>query len=177
MRNDGTGFRASPVFHRPPVVHAVDRCVSGYSMLELLVVLVVAAIAMTVGVRAFSGYQERSSAYRSAQVFARDLSLARSNAVQTRRRVVVRFSESDLEYEVENSDSRRLALRIFGEGGDLRLDSLDLGMPGDSLSINGRGVLDLSGLGETLGTAAFTSGTTTFRVSFNALGASKIEEP
>jgi hypothetical protein len=52
-----------------------------------------------------------------------------------------------------------------------------LALPGDSLVFDARGMADLSGAGGPLGTATFSSGAMTYTVSFNSMGASKLERP
>ena len=68
---------------------------------------------------------------------------------------------------------QELVRRRFGPAEDMNLSVLDLALSGDSLVFDRRGSADLGG--SPLGEAIFASGADTFAVSFNALGASKVE--
>lgn len=140
-------------------------------------VLIIAAVTLALTAVSFSGYFQRTSAERAARVFARDLVLARAAAVRGQENVVIRFYETSKWYSVTGVDSgREFARRRFGVNADISLSAIDLALSGDSLVFNSRGIADLSGTGSSLGTATFTSGPATFQVSFNSLGASKVEE-
>lgn len=175
MKIHGTGLRSDPVYHRSGP-GARPRCDGGFTLLEILAVLTIATVSLVVASQVYVRFLDRSTARRSAQVFARDLSLARGNSIQTRGAVVIRFSESDLSYVVENAQGRTLAVREFDRSQDLTLSGLDLATPGDSIVFDGRGILDMSALGGSLGTATFGARGVTYTVSFNATGASRIEE-
>jgi len=149
---------------------------AGFTIIELLVVLSISAIGLTFAALAFTGYFERVAAENAAQVFARDLTLARSWAVRSREPVVIRFYESSRWYEVQTqSTATEVATRRFGVSADIDLSGVTLDMPGDSLVFDARGIADLSGAGGPLGTATFSSGGVMYTVSFNSMGASKID--
>jgi Tfp pilus assembly protein FimT len=140
-------------------------------------VLVLSGITMGFGMLAFSGYFQRSSGKLAAQIFARDLTLARSTAVKTQETVVIRFYESSLWYIVEALDSdTEILRRSFGTNADIDLSAIDLQFVGDSVTFNPRGVADLSGAAGALGVAQFSLGAIVYKVSFNSMGASKVEE-
>jgi Tfp pilus assembly protein FimT len=145
-------------------------------MIELAVVIAVAGIVVTLGTLTFSGYFRRNSARRAAQVFAQDLVAARSFAVRSQEPVVIRFYEGSLWYEVEaQSSAEEIARRRFGGEADIDLSGVTLDTDGDSLVFSARGVADMSGAAGSLGTATFSSGDVTYTVSFNGMGASKID--
>lgn len=148
----------------------------GFTLLEVTVVLLVVALTLAIGAQGYGSYLTRTAARRSAETFARDLTVARSAALRARRSVVVRVDEATREYRVETSDGRLLLRRDYGAGQDVRLDSLILEMPGDSLVFNVRGILDLSGAGSPLGTAVFRAGDSRYLVSFNSMGTSRVDE-
>ena len=121
-----------------------------------------------------SEYRQRIGAQRAAQMFARDLSLARAEAVRGRESVVIRFSESDRWYTVSTmTTGRELLRRRFNVAADIGLAAIDLEMPGDSVFFTSRGILN--GVGGQLGTATFSTGVATYAVLFNIMGASKVE--
>lgn len=150
---------------------------SGFTLIELVVVLSVSAVIITMGTLSLSSYAQRSSAQNAARIFAQDLVAARGFAVRGQEPVVIRFYESTLWYEVEAaSSSTRIVRRRFGDDGELRLSALSLDTSGDSLVFDPRGLADMTGAAGALGTATFSSGAATYTVSFNGMGASKIDE-
>ncbi len=149
----------------------------GFSLIELLVVIVVGGVLLTVGGLLLASYAQRSAGQRAAQLFARDLVTARSYAVRTQDPVVLRFYESTRWYEfVTATSGSEVTTRRFGGSGDIDLSGMVLDAAGDSLVFFPSGMLDMSGVGGTLGTARFSSGPTTYTVSFNGMGASKIDQ-
>lgn len=151
----------------------------GFTLIELTIVLVVVSLMLGVAVLTFTDYFDRSSARRAAQVFARDLSFARSSALRSHEGVVIRFDESSRWYEIAmQDDGTELVRRRFGSNADVALGALDLRMEGDSVVVDSRGVVDLSGIVGTgsLGEARFASGSEEYSVYFNSMGASKVEE-
>ncbi len=148
----------------------------GFTLIELTVVLFLSAIGLTLAAFAFGGYFQGVAAERAARVFAQDLTLARAWAVRSREPVVIRFYESGLWYEVEaQTTATEVARRRFGTNADIDLSAATLETAGDSLVFSARGIADLSGAMGPLGTATFSSGATAYTVSFNSMGASKIE--
>jgi len=150
----------------------------GFTLIELTIVVMIAGVILTLGGLTFSGYSQRSSARRAAQVFAQDLIAARGFAIRSQESVVLRVYESTLWYEVSSqSTATEIARRRFtGTSADIDLSAVTLDMTGDSLVFSSRGLADMSGAGGPLGTATFSSGVITYTVSFNGMGASKIDE-
>jgi prepilin-type N-terminal cleavage/methylation domain-containing protein len=148
----------------------------GFTLVEVMVVLTLSAIGLTFALLSFDGYFKRVSAERAAEVFAQDLTLARMWAVRSREPVVIRFYETSLWYEVEmQSTATEVARRRFGVNADINLSSVALDFDGDSVVFDSRGIADLTGAGGSLGTATFSSSSVTYTVSFNSMGASKID--
>ena len=148
----------------------------GFTLIELVVVLSLVAIMLGVAALTMGGYFQRVAAERAAQVFAQDLTLARTWAVRSQEPVVIRFYESSLWYEVESrTTATQVARRRFGVNADIDLSSATLELPGDSLVFDVRGFADFSGVSGSLGTATFTSGLATYAVSFNSMGASRVD--
>ena len=144
-------------------------------MVEMLVSLILFTIAMALTSVVFSGYQARTAAQRAAQVFAMDLSLARTSAVRGREAVIVDFDEAGMSYCIRLESGDTIVERQFGRDDDIPLDLLNLQLTGDSLVFNARGVGDLSGSGSSLGIASFAAGETIYDVSFNVMGASRLD--
>ena len=151
------------------------RASLGFTLLELVVVMLLVTISLAAAAGVFSAYQYRNAAHRAAQVFALDIGLARTSAVRSRETVIVDFNESQVSYVVRYESGDTIVKREFGQTDDIRLDSLDLQLTGDSLVFDSRGVGDLSGAGSSLGVARFVAGDTGYEVSFNSMGASKVD--
>ena len=151
---------------------------AGFTVIELLIVLTLSAIMMSFAGIALGSYFGRSSARRAAQIFSQDLSQARMFAVRAREPVVVRFFEGGLRYEIVTRDTgTEVVSRRFSNSDGVDLTAIALDLAGDSVVFNRRGFADLSGAAGTLGVASFTSGTASYAVSFNGLGASRIDAP
>jgi len=148
----------------------------GFTLIELLVVLVIVAISLTVVAVTFNRYLERSSAKRSAELFGQDLTAARNTAVRSRQTVIVDFDEAGLRYVVRVEAGDTLFDRSFDSDATLSLSGLDLQLRGDTVAFDRHGVADLSGAGGTLGRAIFTAGNTSYAVSFNSMGSSRVRE-
>lgn len=84
-------------------LHAMMRRRKGFSLLELMIVLIIAGIVGTVAVPAFSRSLAQNRAQKAASVLAADLQLAHSMA--GRRRAPVRISM--------DKTARRLRIRNF----------------------------------------------------------------
>ena len=125
----------------------------------------------------FSAYQARTAAQRAAQVFALDIGLARTMAVRSRENVIILFDESQVSYLVRSESGDTIVMRGFSQTDEIWLDSINLQLTGDSLVFNSRGVGDWSGAGSSLGVARFVAGDTGYEVSFNGMGASKVDKP
>ena len=150
----------------------------GFTLIELLAVLMVSAVMMGFAVTTVTRYFARSTARHAAQLFTQDLSQARQLAVRGQTPVVLRFFESGLRYEVKTQDgATELVERRFSNADGLELSEIALDLSGDTLLFDRRGFADLSGASGTLGIARFVAGSAEYRVSFNALGASRVQAP
>ena len=152
------------------------RRASGFTILEMLVVLIIGMVLIGLAAIAFEKTSTNTSARSAAQVFTRDLAMARSHAVRERQKVTINFYESSKWYLITTASGRELARRRFGVGGnnDVNLSAVNLQTTGDSVVFSTRGIATLSGA---LGTATFTAGNATYTVSFNSLGASSVGGP
>ncbi len=150
---------------------------TGFTLIELTVVLILASLTLGFTALYFSGYYRKTSARRAAQIFAQDLSLARASALRAREPVVIRFDESGLWYSITMMDTgTELERRRFKTNADIPLSAINLQTAGDSLVFTSRGVADLTSETSSLGSATFSAGSVTYKVSFNSMGASKVQE-
>ena len=97
-------------------------------------------------------------------------------AVRSRETVIIDFDELQVTYLVRSESGDTIVKREFSQTDEIWLDSIDLQLTGDSLVFNSRGVGDLSGAGSSLGVARFFAGDTGYDVSFNGMGASKVDK-
>lgn len=150
----------------------------GFTLVELTVVMLIAATLLAVTVVSLSSVQSRTAARSAAQHFARDLAQARTWALRTHEAVTVSFDESadSLLYRVISERGDTIVRRAFRADAEIRLSAMDLMMDGDSLRFGSDGVASLSGGGGgTTATAEFVAGTTLYRVRFNARGTGEVE--
>ncbi len=147
----------------------------GYSLIELLVVLLFAAILLTWATSTFRGYQQKAAAQRAAEVFVRDLNVTKTEASRSRRVTVLDFDESGLGYVVRSESGDTILRRFYGDEAELTLSVLDLQTAGDTLAFNRQGHAELEGSGVALGRAVFGLGNTWYTVSFNSMGVARIE--
>lgn len=148
----------------------------GFTLLEIVIVLGISAFVLGFAGLTFSGYFQRSAAQRAAQVFAQDLAAARSYAMRSREPVVIRFYESTAWYEVQTQFTlTEVARRRFtGNAADIDLSGIALDTAGDSIVFTTRGLAKFT-VGGSTGTATFSSGATSYSVSFNGMGASRVD--
>ena len=93
MATNHAGCPRRPVSR--PGTGTTCRCSrAGFTILELLVVMALVVITLAITQQTYGLYQERTATRRAAKLFGLDLSLARSAAVQERRKVVIRFDEA-----------------------------------------------------------------------------------
>jgi len=163
-RNDGTRRRADP------------GSSAGVTLIELTVVLLLLSLSLAAATGVFSAFQSRTAAHRAAQVFALDIGLARTSAVRSRETVVVDFDEAQMTYLLRFESGDTILKREFGESDEIWLDTVNLQLTGDSLAFSSRGVGDLTGAGSSLGVARFVAGDTGYEVSFNGMGASRVDK-
>lgn len=149
----------------------------GFTLLEVAAVLVISGIVLGFAGLTFSGFFQRSSARRAAQLFSQDLAAARSYAIRSREDVVIHFYESSLWYEVKTQVTGTEVLRRrFGTSADIDLSAISINTLGDSVLFTTRGQARFTPGSGVVGTATFSSGATSYVVSFNGMGASKIDE-
>lgn len=147
---------------------------TGFTLVEMVVVLVIASFVLGMSAIALREYGARTSARRAADMFARDLVIARTTALRERAVVSIVFDEFGLAYKIHSSAGRVVATRGFGPGTEVPLGTIDLELTEDSVPFNARGISTLAGAAGSLGTAQFGAGSVTYSVSFSGLGAAEV---
>jgi prepilin-type N-terminal cleavage/methylation domain-containing protein len=148
---------------------------AGFTIIEIMVVLVIVGITTTVVSGVFYNYLDRSTAKRAAEVFRQDLTVARNAASRSRQPVELVFDEENLGYVIRVEAGDTIVNRVFDRDAEIILDFLDLDLTGDMVAFNDRGVADLSGAKDPLGVAFFRAGDDTYTVSFNSMGSSRLD--
>lgn len=142
----------------------------GFSLIELLAVVVVFGILASVAVGAFRRYVEVTAADRAAAILVGDLSRARSYAVQRRGVVSLVVDEANLSYEIRPPGGPVLAVQDFGAS-DPPLTALDIQLA-DSAVFNARGLMLTGPLRVDL-----TRYGASRRVEVSALGRARVTAP
>lgn len=138
-------------------------------------VLLVISVTLAIATQSYDRYLERVAAQKAAELFTRDLLLARTSAMRDRQPAALLVYEGSREYVIRKVTGEVVVRREYGSFSDLSLSALELALPGDSVGFDGRGVAALTGGGGTLGTARFRSGEVTYRVRFNSMGVAEVE--
>lgn len=148
----------------------------GFTLLEVLFVITVSVIMMTAVVNGFSSYTRERSAQQAAYLLSRDLRLARATAIGSRQSVSLVVDSANHSYVIRDNSGTVVARRTFAAGSDLMIESITLGLPGDSVTFSPQGVATLTGVTGGVAEAVIGSPSREYVVRFNATGSSRIEE-
>lgn len=122
-------------------VEGKDPRVAGFTLIELMSAVVVAAIMLALGYAGFREFNEAITVRKAAGTIAADLSLTRSFAIQRRENVSLVADEADRSYEIRAADGTVLSRRSFDVDSGLPLDGMAVGTVGDSVTFNSRGLM------------------------------------
>lgn len=114
---------------------------AGFSLIELLLVVVVFSITVGVGIEGFRQFNESATVDRAARVVAGDVVLARTHAIQRREHVSLVADEADRSYAIVDASGDTILVRRYNAASDLPLTLLDVKTSGDDLTFNARGLL------------------------------------
>lgn len=149
------------------------RCESGFTLVELLIVVTIIAVVGLISTTSFRSFRERSTLTRAAEVVAADASLTRSFAIRERLNVSLVADEAARTYVIRSASGDTLARRFFDAGSDLQLHSLDVLAAGDSLTFNPRGLLVSGGFAQ-IGVGRNDAAR---QVQVNAVGRARVVSP
>jgi prepilin-type N-terminal cleavage/methylation domain-containing protein len=146
---------------------------SGFTVVELLIVLVMASIVTLASVSSFKVLREGTIVDRAAHVVATDVALTRSYAIRNRQRVSLVVDESARNYVLRDASGDTLRIRWFDESSSLPLTLLAVSTDGDSLAFSSRGLL----LGTAIVTIEVGRLPSKKRVTVGALGRTDVSTP
>ena len=166
--------------HCPGVVasrHGRPGSRGGFTLVELVFVLAMSAILMTIVVNVFSRYTRERAAQQAAYLLSRDLRLARARAIGSRQPVARVVEPAARAYVIRDQRGTVIARRTFAAGSDLMIESITLGLDGDSVVFSAQGVaIAMPGAVGGVAEAVVGSPTRDYVVRFNATGSSRIVE-
>ena len=160
----------------PTITHRNRGNPQGFTLLEVLFVVVITVVLMTVVVNSFARYSRERSAQQAAYLLSRDLRLARAAAIGSRRPVSLVVLPGSRSYVIRDRRGVEIARRTFATGNDITIESLTLGLTGDSVTFSSQGVAALTGVTGGLAEAVVRSSSQDYVVRFNATGSSRIVE-
>lgn len=120
----------------------------GFSLFEVLIVLILLSIVLGIGAQGMSSFNESGTVERAANAIAGDVTLTRGYAVQRLSEVRLRADEADRSYEIVDVGANPevvLATRSYAASSDLPLTRLDIQTTSDNVAFNSRGMLITGG--------------------------------
>lgn len=124
-------------------MHEHRNSQSGFTLVELLIVLSIVSLSLLIANNSYTSFRESSALNRAARVVAADAALTRSYAIRNRTSVALVADETERSYVIRDQSGNVYLTRVFDASSEMRLDSLDVLLPGDSIAFNSRGMLTL----------------------------------
>lgn len=112
---------------------------AGLTVLETIIVLVMIGIAAALSYPKLLDNARRERARRSIEAVAREVSVARSYAIRSGRRIALIVDGANLRMMVRDTSGRVFRRLDLGPDRELRVESLDLTLRGDSILFSPRG--------------------------------------
>jgi prepilin-type N-terminal cleavage/methylation domain-containing protein len=145
----------------------------GFALVELVMVLVLAAVLLSLGGVSLRRWTDRHAVRSAAELFARDLSLARGAAMRERAPVTLRPDDPGVGYRIVGAGERELAHRDYARGDGIRLHAIRFIQPEGGVVFGSRGMAELEGEGA-LGEVRFLLSDHEWIVHFNAAGVARV---
>ncbi len=148
---------------------------AGYTLLELITVLVIMGALAGITTSWYSRYQRRVGPERAAGLVGSYLAMTRAYAVQRRAPISLVVDPLSRELVIRSVAGDTLRRLQLGSDSEFGLDSLSMGLAGDSVTFSLRGTCVQCGLS---GTAMIVLGAhgNNYVITFNALGLWKKEK-
>ncbi len=145
---------------------------AGFTLVELLIVMLMLSVMTTIAVAQYRTYLDRVGPERAARLIGTYLSLTRGYAIRRRAPVSLVMDGTDRKMWIRSATDT-IQSRELGDDTDFRIVTLTMGFPGDSISFSSRGVCRECGLTGT-GTITVAGEHVGYVVTFNALGVWKM---
>ena len=117
----------------------------GFTLVEMLIVLSIVSLAMLMANSSFHTFRKSATLNRAARVIAADVALTRSYAIRHRTQVALVADESTQSYVIRDSGGTVYLTRVFDASSEMLIESLDVGIAGDSVAFNERGLMSGAG--------------------------------
>ena len=137
----------------------------GFTLVEMLIVLSIVSLSLLIANNSYISFRESSTLNRAARVIAADVALARSYAIRNRTAVALVADEAAASYVVRDGSGTVYLNRAFDASSEMRLETLDVKLPGDSLAFDSRGMLVPGSASVEVGRSGGSR-----EVDFNAIG-------
>ena len=144
----------------------------GFTLMELLMVILVIMIMSSVAGAQYAGYLDRVGPEHTARTVGTYVSLTRSFAIRRRAPVSLVLDGTDKKLWIRTTADTIQSLNL-GESTEFRSITLTMGFPGDSLTFSPRGVCRECGLTGN-GDITVSGRNEVYVVTFNALGVWKV---
>lgn len=145
---------------------------AGFTLVELLIVVVLLGIVLSIGVQGFRSFASANRVQQAAEAVAADATMTRLFALQRRETMEMAFDEAARSYAIRVRSSGDTLQTQSYSGGDLPLTRLDVD-GGSVLEFNARGLL--SG-GATVSIEVESLGESR-RVDVSAMGRTRVVNP
>ncbi|MGD8495314.1 MAG: GspH/FimT family pseudopilin [Gemmatimonadales bacterium] len=113
----------------------------GFTLVELLIVMSIVSLSLLIANSSYTTFRESATLNRAARIVAADAALARSYAIRNRTTVSLVADEANQSYEVHDESGTVYLYRQFDAASEMKLETLDVKLSGDSLSFNSRGLM------------------------------------
>lgn len=159
-----------------PLVDVSPHARRGFSLLELLVVIVIAGLLMSMGAKGLRSLKTQQGGERVGRALLWEATVARTYALRYGNPLSFVADKANKKFITRDSYGHVYRTISFGSGSELMATGISTNVAGDSLVFSGSGHCLNCGDGTTTGTTALTivSNGKTYRVTVNPLGRAEL---